>query len=88
MSYKVLKLSPAAGSNGIQTRIAIQSSLDTQSGFSDTRFLRSWLVYDSELEDGRPAGRVNWNVALGLLLVLATSAVFWAGIGFLIAQRK
>jgi hypothetical protein len=88
MSYKVLKLSPSTGANGTQTRIAIQSSKGTPSDSSDTRFLRSWLVYDSELDDGKPAGRINWNVALGLLLILATSAAFWAGIGFLIAQGK
>jgi hypothetical protein len=86
MSYKVLKLSPSA--DGTQTRIAIQSSKGMLSDSSDTRFLRSWLVYDSELDACKPAGRINWNVALGLLLILATSAAFWAGVGFLIAQGK
>jgi len=51
----------------------------------DAKFFRSWLVYDSDLETTR-TGRVNWNVVLGLGLVVALSASFWATIGLMMAR--
>jgi hypothetical protein len=52
----------------------------------DMKFLRSWLVYDSELPRRFVPGRVNWNLVLGLLSVVAISASFWAGIGLIVAR--
>jgi hypothetical protein len=56
------------------------------SNLQDMKFLRSWLVYDSELPRRFIPGRVNWNLVLGLLSVVAISASFWAGIGLMIAR--
>jgi hypothetical protein len=51
----------------------------------DPKFFRSWLVYDSDLKTTR-TGRVNWNVVLGLGLVVILSASFWATIGLMMAR--
>jgi hypothetical protein len=51
----------------------------------DIKFLRSWFVYDSELENNRTHGRVNWNMVLGLVLATGVSAGFWTGVGLVIA---
>jgi hypothetical protein len=50
------------------------------------KFLRSWLVYDSEEETLRSQGRVNWYMVLGLVLATAISAGFWTGVGLVIAR--
>ncbi len=52
----------------------------------DMKFLRSWLVYDSELPRRFVPGRVNWNLVLGLVAVVTISAGFWAGIGLMLAR--
>ncbi len=51
----------------------------------DAKFFRSWLVYDSDLQTTR-SRRVNWNVMLGLGLVVALSASFWATIGLMMTR--
>jgi hypothetical protein len=53
----------------------------------DMKFLRSWLVYDSEIQTGRAPGRVNWSMVLGLALAMAVSATFWAGVGMMMIAR-
>ncbi len=52
----------------------------------DAKFLRSWLVYDSSVDENRTTGRFNWNAALGLALMTAVSAGVWAGIALTIAR--
>ena len=52
----------------------------------DTKFLRSWLVYDSSLEAGKTGGSANWNMILGLSLAVGVSAGFWVAVG-LVATR-
>ena len=52
----------------------------------DTKFLRSWLVYDSSLEAGKAGGSASWNTILGLSLAVGLSAGFWVAVG-LIATR-
>ena len=52
----------------------------------DTKFLRSWLVYDSSLEAGTTEGSASWNIILGLILAVGLSAGFWVAVG-LIATR-
>ena len=49
----------------------------------DTRFLRSWLVYDSSLEAGKTGGSANWNIILGLSLAVGVSAGFWVAVGLI-----
>jgi hypothetical protein len=52
----------------------------------DMKFLRSWLVYDSNVGAGLRPGHINWNMVLGLALATAVSASFWAGVGLVIAR--
>jgi hypothetical protein len=85
MSYRVSQVSPLT-SKGTHLRIAIQTPWSVPVDLSDTTFLRSWLVYDSQMDDVGPRGHINWNVALGMLLVLSIGAGFWTGVGLLIAK--
>jgi hypothetical protein len=85
MSYRVSQLSPLTSTEGTHMRIAIQGHLNDALNFSNATFLRSWVVYDSR-EDDEPAFRLNWNVALGMVLVTGISAGFWTGVGLLVAQ--
>jgi hypothetical protein len=52
----------------------------------DMRFLRSWLVYDSQIRSNCVSGRSNRSIAVGLGLAIVISASFWAGIAFLVAR--
>ena len=49
----------------------------------DTKFLRSWLVYDSSLEAGKTGGSANWNMMLGLSLAVGVSAGLWLALGLI-----
>jgi len=53
----------------------------------DMKFLRSWLVYDSDIQTGRAPGRVKWSMVMGLALAMAVSATFWAGVGMMMIAR-
>jgi hypothetical protein len=85
MSHKVSQLSPLTSAEGTHMRMAIQGHWNDPLDLSNAMFLRSWLVYDSG-EGDEPAFRLNWNVALGMLLVTGMSAGFWTGVGLLVAQ--
>jgi hypothetical protein len=49
----------------------------------DTKFLRSWMVYDSSLEAGKAGGSASWNPILGLSLAVGVSAGFWVAVGLI-----
>jgi hypothetical protein len=49
----------------------------------DSKFLRSWLVYDSSLEAGETGSSAGWNTILGLSLAVGVSAGFWVTVGLL-----
>jgi hypothetical protein len=49
------------------------------------KFLRGWLIYDSELQPTLERGRVNWNLVAGLTLAIVVSAGFWAGVALVIS---
>jgi len=86
MSYKVWQLPPLS-TRSTKARIPITgpwSSLPANS--QDAKFLRSWLVYDSDLADGVPEGGVNWSTLLGIGLALILSLGFWAGLGVVVAE--
>jgi hypothetical protein len=53
-------------------------------GWENAKFFRAWLVYDSDLEDSRPQGRINWNVVTGLIVMAAVSASGWYGVNLLV----
>lgn len=51
----------------------------------DMQFLRSWLVYDSEVLNDlyQPA---DWRKLLGLAMSVAVSTGIWIGVGLTIAR--
>ena len=85
MSYKLQ--SPRMSPSGIFTRIKVQ---DRRSALidnaSDVHVLRSWYEYDSQAEQHSARGRFNWNALLGIVVVVAVSSAFWAGVGMLVAR--
>jgi hypothetical protein len=52
----------------------------------DMKFLRSWLVYDSDIQSAPARGRINWNMIAGLTLAIVVSASFWAALALVIAN--
>jgi hypothetical protein len=86
MSYKLLQLSPLTSTEGTHWRIAIQGHWNDPLDLTNATFLRSWMVYESLLDDGESRVHINWNVALGMLMVVGISAGFWTGVGLLVAQ--
>jgi hypothetical protein len=86
MNYR-LQLSPISGTR--------ESQLDLPSperwkrpltNWEDTKFFRSFLVYDFDLKPGHTEGLVNWNAVLGLALAVVVSLTFWAGVGLMIER--
>lgn len=86
MSYKVLQVSPLISTERTNMRMAIQGHWNDPLDLANATFLRSWIVFDSGFEEDGPAFRLNWNVALGMLLAAALSAGFWMGVGLFIEQ--
>jgi hypothetical protein len=87
VSYRWTELSPQTSTNGLNLRMVVHGPWSASpEKFRDMQFLRSWLEFDSELDDTRPRARVNWNAVLGLMVVVGVSAGFWTGVGFLIAN--
>ena len=86
MSYKS-QLFPLSSTRETPLRQRINQVWGSSpSNLRDIKFLRSWLVYDSELENSRTHGRVNWNMVLGVFLATGVSAGFWTGVGLMIAH--
>jgi hypothetical protein len=83
MSYKVLQPSPLS-TRGTHMKILIEGPWSAPlANSADARFLRSWLVYDLEVDGGSDAATAefNWNAIVGLAVVVGISASFWAGVG-------
>jgi hypothetical protein len=74
MSYKQSHLTWLSGTQPAHIRQAWGAA---PTNVLDTKFLRSWLVYDSSLEAGKSGGSTNWNIIQGLSLAVALSAGFW-----------
>ena len=86
MSYRTSQLSPQ-GTNAECVRVVVQSPPDdSQDGRQDMQFWRSWLEFDSHEGDDKKSPKLNWSALLGLVVVVAVSACFWAGLGVLIAR--
>lgn len=82
MSYKQSHLTWLSGTQPAHIRLPIRRAWGAaSSNVLDTKFLRSWLVYDSSLEAGKTGGSPNWNMILGWSLAVGVSAVFWAAVG-------
>lgn len=86
MNYK-LQFSPlsSTGESHVSRPLRERWGLPS-SNWEDAKFFRSWLVYDSGLEMSRNRGRFNWNLLLGVVLVLGISVGFWVGIGLMVAR--
>jgi hypothetical protein len=88
MSYRVMQLSPLSTGN-TQVKILIEGPWSAPlMDSADARFLRSWMVYDSGVGDGRDAATsgLNWNAILGLVVIVGISASFWTGVGITISH--
>ena len=86
MNYR-LQLSPISGSR--ESRIDLPSRElweDSFSNWENAKFYRSWLVYDSDLQDEVRRDGMNWSVVLGLTLAAVASISFWVGAGLLLAR--
>jgi hypothetical protein len=85
MSYKS-QLNPLSGTGEKPLRLLIRGSWGSAPADSgDMKFLRSWLAYDSDIQDGL-ADHSEHSRFLGLALLVAISASFWAGVGLMIAR--
>lgn len=56
------------------------------SNSENTKFFRSWLVYDSRAEGQGTHRRINWSRALGLALAVGVSVLFWIGVAWLVVR--
>jgi hypothetical protein len=91
MSYKSRSV-PRASSSETMLRWQIGDSWGSSptsvpdAALQDMKFLRSWLVYDSDIQIGVARGRFDWNLIAGIALAVGISVTFWAGIGLMIAR--
>ena len=84
MSYKQSHLTWLSSTRPANIRLPIRRAWGAApTDVLDTKFLRSWLVYDSSLEAGKTGGSVNWNIILGLSLAVGVSAGFWVAVGLI-----
>ena len=84
MSYKQSHLTWLSSTQPAHIQLPIRRAWGAApSNGLDTKFLRSWLVYDSSLEAGKTGGSPNWNIILGLSLVVGVSAGFWVAVGLI-----
>jgi hypothetical protein len=82
MSYKQSHLAWVSSAQPAPIRLPVRRAWgEAPSNVLDTKFLRSWLVYDSSLEAGETRGSASWNTILGLSLAVGVSAGFWVAVG-------
>jgi len=83
MSYKQSHLTWLSSTQPAHIQLPIRRAWGAApSNGLGTKFLRWWLVYDSSLEAGK-TGSPNWNIILGLSLVVGVSAGFWVAVGLI-----
>ena len=84
MSYKQSHLTWLSSTQATPMRLPIRRAWGATPGNGlDTKFLRSWLVYDSSLEADKTGDSTNWNIILGLSLAVGLSAGFWVAVGLI-----
>ena len=84
LSYKQSHLTWLSSTQPALIRLPIRQAWGAApANVLDTKFLRSWLVYDSSLEAGKTGGSANWNIVLGLSLAVGVSAGFWVAVGLI-----
>jgi len=83
------QLTPESGTSGTRWHLPIERSWrSSPANLREMKFLRSWLVYDSQIESGFAHRRLNWRLVLGLAIMVTVSASFWTGIGLLVAHIR
>lgn len=82
MDYR-MQPSPMSGTPGVHLNESLNPSPVNR---EEAKFLRSWLVYDSDLDLNRTGGPMNWNMVLGLVVAAAVSAGLWVGAGLMIGR--
>jgi len=83
------ELSPHASTGESRLRIVARGSGSTLPGtLQNIPVFRLWNVDSEELSDADEEGesRSMWNMLLGVLVAVAVSGGFWAGVGFLVAR--
>ncbi len=86
MNYRT-QLSPISGARPLAPDVYRSESTETSPAkLDDAKFMRSWLVYDSDLDLDCPPGHVNWSMVLGLVVAAVVSASFWLGAGVMLAR--
>jgi hypothetical protein len=83
MKYK-FQLSPTSSTREPLRMPIRHKAVTPPVDWDDAKFLRSWLIYDSDLEATRTHGRLNWNMIAGLAVTAVVSAAGWAGIALLV----
>jgi hypothetical protein len=88
MSYKQSHLTWLSSTQPAPIRLPIRLPIRRAWGAPptnalDTKFLRSWLVYDSSLDADKTGDSTNWNIILGLSLAVGLSACFWVAVGLI-----
>jgi hypothetical protein len=83
------QLTPESGTRETRWHLPIEGPWKSSpANLREMKFLRSWLVYDSQIESGFEHRRLNWRLVLGLAIVITVSASFWTGIGLLVAHIR
>lgn len=83
MNEKLLSTS----ATGTKVKVSVRSPWSAlPANLSDSRFLRSWIVYDSSLDEDDEKGRIRWNVLLGMALAFGISVGFWAGVAVVVER--
>ncbi len=78
---------PLSSTGERSQRLPIQTSWgDLPVNLEQVKFVRSWLVYDSEMQSNLVSGRAIRHTAIGLALAIALSASFWTGIGVVVVR--
>jgi hypothetical protein len=85
MTFK-FQLSPETSTRAIRMRAIPERWVDGYGCSREMGFLRSWFEDDSDDSDTKARRGMNWGAISGLVISLAISGGFWAGIGLLIAR--
>lgn len=86
--YRLSQLSPQTNRSAMRVVVTRPGSASSLENFRNIEVWRSWIEFDSEVqnEEKRSRSRVNWNAVLGLAVTLGISAAFWTGVGILVVQ--
>jgi hypothetical protein len=86
MSSKI-RLFPQSSTEEISWQLPIQGSWGSVCAESrDVQFLRSWLVYDSNILTDIAPRPLDWNKLLGLAISAIVSVGIWVAVGMAFAR--